>query len=1220
MPSLVYDSGTDWIIGDGYKTRSFNIPGDPSGAIIDGNVRYRLFIERDGGGTVDLSQVNVYMRTPDGERQTLYNQIWNAPGRDDDEDRDSDHARDHDISFHGDDDVSTESGFNNNGINGTWKLEVDNDSGFNLRLKYLTVWIDNYDFPPAPDLTVSDLRFTGNPTVGEIMTVEADITNLGDKGVPFTEWIDASLYINGQFIETSTIFTGLGAGDTKQENFSFRLTESGVVSAEVRVENVPGDSNSSNNSRTETFTPKAPDLVVDDIRLTGNPTVGEFMTVEADIKNIGNGDTSFEFITAELYVGGQFIETSTIFTGLNAGDTKQENFSFLLETGGEQTVEVRVEQIDDESNTSNNSLTTTFTPKQGDLTISDVRYTGDPTVGEWMTIEADVSNIGNGNISWENITLELYLNGEFQETSTIFGGLGAGNTKQENFSFRVTEPGETNVEIRVEQVEDESSFANNIFTGSFTPEQPELNATLKGKGAEIELAAHMVRAVYGDLDITPAYRGADHSDNGEDDLYRAYFANMGDGTLANPTWEVLTDDDLPTYAGLTLTGFGTFTDNGLYQGYSAQGTLFDGAQALLTKGVDADGDNTLVLGFRGTDNPVDALLTGQAFGDEGQAAYYNALRPLVNAAIDYANDDANDIDKLIVTGHSLGGAMVDVFTVVDGQHVDADVELHAIAIASAGLDPQTPLRFPSYDTSIATSYLLALQLNAPDWYLGLSHTGDGVTYPGENFSGLNATLLTNANFHSGLYAMDLPLIDNDDKDPKGFGAEHDSGLYWANLQQLAHDPLLEYHSDQALMFGRTVYGSAPDLDGTELDVFYNRTISEINDTLYGSNAGDFILGMNGHDTIKGRAGDDLLSGGVDEDQIYGGDGDDFLSGGSEADELFGGADNDTLFGGDGDDELSGGEGDDTLMGEAGNDLMIGGAGADVFDGGAGVDTVSYAGAAGRVVVSLDANPPADVGSGEGVDQFIDVENVIGSNFNDRIIGDNGDNHLVGGSGDDVINGRGGQDLIEGGGGDDELSGDGSDDTIFGDAGRDEIFGLGGADVIDGGGEGDWINAGLGLDHAVGGDGDDTIFGSAGADLLQGGNGTDALRGGAGADLLQGGAGDDNLVGNRGTDILIGGAGNDALTGGDGSALGDDSRDVFVFLSAANGGGGFDRIRDFEDSRDKLDLSDLGYASFTDLKADAYDTGAHMEINLMGAGIVRIENFQLDDFGLGDVLL
>lgn len=40
-----------------------------------------------------------------------------------------------------------------------------------------------------------------------------------------------------------------------------------------------------------------------------------------------------------------------------------------------------------------------------------------------------------------------------------------------------------------------------------------------------------------------------------------------------------------------------------------------------------------------------------------------------------------------------------------------------------------------------------------------------------------------------------------------------------------------------------------------------------------------------------------------------------------------------------------------------------------------------------------------------IDEFINIENVIGTNFDDIIIGDENDNHLIGSNGNDKIYGR-----------------------------------------------------------------------------------------------------------------------------------------------------------------------------------------------------------------------
>jgi hypothetical protein len=1226
MPSLHYSSGTDWLIDQGYQTRSFNIPGDPVGVIVDGNVRYRMFIERDGGGSVDLGDVTVYLRSPDGERQTIYFNL-DGFGKDTDDGEDSDGADDYDIYFSGTDSVSRDGGFNNNPINGNWKLEVKNESGETLRLKYLEVWIDNYDYPPAPDMAVTDLVFTGNPTYDELMTIEAKIQNQGDQyGGPF----EAQLFINDTYIESSYLTGGLLAGQNWTERFTFRVTTTGSTKAEVKLVGLDSDDRfSSNNTRVEYFTPKQGDLTITDIRYEGNPTLNEIMTLEADVTNIGTGNLLWENVEVRLYVNDTYIESSYLTAGLFAGQTTQENFSFRVTDPGLNEVELRVEQIDGESNYANNIVTGAFTPKQGDFAVTDIRYTGNPTVGEYMTIEADITNIGAGNLLWENVEVELFIDGVYEESSYLTAGLFAGQTKQENFTFFVRSYGETQVELRIEEIAAESDKSNNIATGSFTPAQLDVVTTLTGKGTEIQLASHIVNAVYGDADLPEPYRGTE--DNGLDDSYDDYFASLFNRTIDEngifvvgdaPVWQVMTDVELGSHFQSTQLGF--FRAGGLWDGraYYEGEDRYSGyvSQALLTLGTDADGDRTMVLGLRGTDDPLTAVLTGEAFTGQGQANYYEGLQPLIDAAISYVNDNANGVDKLIVAGHSLAGSMVDLFTAVDSGRVDADVELHAIAIASAGLDADVLDYFHSHDTTIVEDLPFYYRMHAPDFYVGLSHTEDTVTYPRENPIGQNVVLYTQQRFMDGLHPVELPNVENADKPGLGnFKAEHSSGLYLASLGGLGRDPLLDRYGDHLLLVGNSSLPEVKDLDGLTLRVFEDYTGDGASEEINGTSTAEYILGLEGDDVIYAGGGNDLVSGGDGQDMLFGGAGNDRMHGGAGHDDMRGGTGNDHMDGGTGNDTVVGGDGTDTLLGGDGDDILDGGSGNDTLIGGAGRDTADYSLAAGRVVVSLELGT-ADVNGSADLDTLSGIENVTGSNFNDRIVGDAGDNHLIGGLGNDLINGRGGRDLIEGGAGDDDLSGDGSDDTVLGGDGADTINGLGGADVLDGGTGNDWINAGLGLDLANGGDGDDIVFGSAGADELTGAVGNDIIRGGAGADLLIGGAGNDTLLGNRGTDTLIGGAGDDVLTGGDGDALGDGARDTFVFLRVENGGGGFDRIRDFEDARDKLDLTNLGYLDFSAVLADTYDVGGHMEINLFGAGIVRLENFQMSDFNEGDVLL
>lgn len=93
------------------------------------------------------------------------------------------------------------------------------------------------------------------------------------------------------------------------------------------------------------------------------------------------------------------------------------------------------------------------------------------------------------------------------------------------------------------------------------------------------------------------------------------------------------------------------------------------------------------------------------------------------------------------------------------------------------------------------------------------------------------------------------------------------------------------------------------------------------------------------------------------------------------------------------------------------------------------------------------------------------------------------------------------------------------------------------------------------------DGNDTVDGGRGADTLLGGGGDDLLLGNDGADLLAGGSGADRLRGGNGADSLAGNGGKDIMTGGGGT-------DVFRFAGQT----GADRITDFRDGEDRIDLT------------------------------------------------
>lgn len=246
------------------------------------------------------------------------------------------------------------------------------------------------------------------------------------------------------------------------------------------------------------------------------------------------------------------------------------------------------------------------------------------------------------------------------------------------------------------------------------------------------------------------------------------------------------------------------------------------------------------------------------------------------------------------------------------------------------------------------------------------------------------------------------------------------------------------------------------------------------DNLNGGDGNDSILGEAGTDTLNGGGGNDSLDGGPDGDAISGGAGVDtvdyssranpltitldgqtgdgetgendnlaadieIVNGGSGPDSITGSGIDNVLNGNAGNDTLNGLGGNDTLNGADGDDVLNGGAGADTLNGGNGTDSVSYAGAAVPVRVTLDGLA-GDGAAGENDNVAADVENVTGGNVNDVLIGNAGANVLQGGPGDDRLLGGAGPDTLDGGDGNDAIQAlDGVVDQVLCGNGTDGVI-------------------------------------------------------------------------------------------------------------------------------------------------------------------------------------
>ena len=255
-------------------------------------------------------------------------------------------------------------------------------------------------------------------------------------------------------------------------------------------------------------------------------------------------------------------------------------------------------------------------------------------------------------------------------------------------------------------------------------------------------------------------------------------------------------------------------------------------------------------------------------------------------------------------------------------------------------------------------------------------------------------------------------------------------------------------------------GPAPTCSGAPATIV--RGVSA--DTVTGTPGDDVIITGAGDDTITALGGNDRICAGADVDTVSfassangvkvdltagtaTGEGSDTLVevenlyGSEKKDRLVGDAQPNRILAAGGNDRANGFGGDDRVYGGGGNDLLLGREDNDLIKGGPGVDTAVFDHSGAAVIVNL----PAGTATGEGTDTVQEIENVVGSNFGDRVTGTTAANKLYGGGAPDVLRGGNGQ------------------DKLFGERGKDVLFGEDGNDALSGGSERDDCKGGAGTD-------------------------------------------------------------------------------------------------------------------------------------------------------------
>ncbi len=415
------------------------------------------------------------------------------------------------------------------------------------------------------------------------------------------------------------------------------------------------------------------------------------------------------------------------------------------------------------------------------------------------------------------------------------------------------------------------------------------------------------------------------------------------------------------------------------------------ASAAYTNG---DGSE-IIISYRGTEDTVeDWLANGQIAIGQIPNQFADALSFYLQ--IKEANPDAN----IIITGHSLGGALAELIGAIAEDLSNKSID-SSNYVATYAFNPPGISHLISEIRNIAYNYFSTLyperleeiiQLisqdnnystindyvnmsdivgNLTDVYVGGNYIGDhlGTTYFLKANSQTDESTGTNYNFRAHKIYDTLPIFTSPD-----WSGIDGLSLWWYDVAEddatataaklaidnqvteetfiTAFNKLKDLGTPQedlhfSLSTGDYIWGAATGSETLSLTGSSNNDkiwANEGNDTVNGLDGNDTIYGGHGADEIHGGTGNDEIHGGSGNDTIYGnsstpstGDGKNNLDGDEGNDYITGGNSNDFINGGEDNDVLDGGDGNDVLMGGDGDDYLFDGAGKDLLVGGDGND-------------------------------------------------------------------------------------------------------------------------------------------------------------------------------------------------------------------------------------------------------------------------------------------
>ncbi|MDI9394061.1 MAG: CARDB domain-containing protein [Euryarchaeota archaeon] len=335
-----------------------------------------------------------------------------------------------------------------------------------------------------PDLVISSLDYSENPSTFEIQNIYISVMN---QGTAPSDRAKLVLYIDGIYAREWNV-PKLSEGESDYMSYTWiPIFEGSVeIKAVVDKDNLISESDETNNEKIVTATVAEdflPDLIIEDIVPESQGEVGKPLTLILKVKN--QGTAASEEVKAKYYINGTAPAQNEInISALSAGTGRDVAFSLIPDREGKMEVKVLIDSGTSvyESNEDNNQFTKIIDVKTilPDLIIESFSLNPQaPMIGNNVTFTVSIKNKGFRDS--ESSELKYYINGNNTTYSNTVSvpAIAAGGSAISTFYWVPEKEGNLNLKFVADagNLIREDDETNNEHIGTFSvSKQPVSNS------------------------------------------------------------------------------------------------------------------------------------------------------------------------------------------------------------------------------------------------------------------------------------------------------------------------------------------------------------------------------------------------------------------------------------------------------------------------------------------------------------------------------------------------------------------------------------------------------------------------------------------------------------------------------------------------------------------------------------------------------------------------